>query len=95
MLVEASVVVVGVLGHGVAKAAPFVGLAVGASDVASEVEQGNGRRAALSAIGMSEIPFVSQTADIGLAVEDASWAAKDILDPDQKLEDWYYRTFLK
>ncbi|MBK7821329.1 MAG: hypothetical protein IPJ61_09670 [Tessaracoccus sp.] len=92
---KASVVVVGVLGHGVAKAAPFVGLAVGASDVASEVEQGNGRRAALSAIGMSEIPFVSQTADIGLAVEDASWAAKDILDPDQKLEDWYYRTFLK
>ncbi len=92
---KAAVVTVGILGHGVAKAAPGVGLVVGASDVASEVEQGNGRRATLSAIGMSEIPYVSQAADIGLAVEDASWAAKEILDPEQKVEDWYYRTFLK
>ena len=84
-----------ILLSGVAKAAPGIGIVAGAADVASEVNEGNGRRAVLAGIGMSEIPFVSQTADIGLAVEDAAWVAKEILDPEQKLEDWYYRTFLK
>ena len=92
---KALVVAGGILAHGVAKAAPVVGTAVGAADVASEVQAGDPRRATLTAIGMSEIPFVSQTADIGLAIEDASGAAKEILDPEQKLEMWYYNTFLK
>lgn len=84
-----------ILASGVAKAAPIVGTAAGAADVASEVSEGNSRRATLALIGMSEIPFVSQAADIGLAVEDAGWAAKDVLDPEQRLEMWYYNTFIK
>lgn len=84
-----------ILGHGVAKAAPIVGTAVGAADVANEAASGDVRRTALSALGMSEIPGVSQAADIGLAVEDAGWAAKEILDPERRLEDWYYNAFIK
>ena len=84
-----------ILASGVAKAAPGVGIAVGAADVVNEAQTGGARRATLAAIGMSEIPIVSQVADIGLAGEDAGWAAKEILDPEQKLEMWYYNTFLK
>lgn len=87
--------VVPILAHGVAKAAPGIGIAVGAADVASEIQAGDARRATLAAIGTSEIPIVSQVADIGLAVEDAGWAAKEILDPEQKLEQWFYNAFLK
>ncbi len=68
---------------------------VGAADVASGVQSGSARRAMLATIGMIEVPIVSQTADIGLAVEDAGWVAEDILDPEQKLEQRYYTTFLK
>ena len=93
--VKATVAVGGVLLSGVAKAAPVVGIGFGAADLASEVKSGDARRATLAAVGMSEIPIVSQAADIGLAVEDAGWAAKEILDPGQQLEMWYYNTFLK
>jgi RHS repeat-associated protein len=84
-----------ILASGVAKAAPLVGTLVGAADVANEVQAGDSRRATLTAVGMSEIPFVSQAADIGLAVEDAGWAAKEILDPEEKLEEWYLNAVLK
>jgi RHS repeat-associated protein len=86
--------VVPILAKGVAKATPLIGTAAGVYGVATELEQGNVRRATLEAIGTSEIPFVSQTADIGLAVEDAGWAAKDILDPEQRAEQWFYDKFL-
>jgi RHS repeat-associated protein len=88
-------VVAPILVSGAAKAAPGIGLALGVADVASEASQGNGRRAILSGIGTSEIPIASQAADIGLAIEDAGWAAKEVLDPEHKLEMWYYNTFLK
>jgi RHS repeat-associated protein len=84
-----------ILASGAAKAAPVIGVAAGAADVASEAAQGQGRRAVLAGIGMSEIPFVSQAADLGLAAEDAGWVAKEILDPERKAEDWFYRTFLE
>ncbi|MEO8677787.1 MAG: SpvB/TcaC N-terminal domain-containing protein [Vicinamibacterales bacterium] len=84
-----------IIAEGFARAAPGIGIAAGAYGVGSELAEGNKRRAVLSAIGMSEIPFVSQTADIGLAVEDAGWAAKEILDPEQTAEAWYYETFLR
>jgi RHS repeat-associated protein len=83
-----------ILLSGAAKAAPGVGLAFGAADVVNEAQTGGARRATLAAVGMSEIPLVSQAADIGLAVEDAGWVAKDIIDPEQKAEQWYYNTFL-
>jgi hypothetical protein len=93
-VVKVGLAIAPILFSGVAKAAPGLGIAVGAADVVNEAQTGGARRATLAAIGMSEIPFVSQTADIGLAVEDAGWAAKEILDPKQKFEGWYYNTFL-
>lgn len=84
-----------ILAGGIAKATPAVGTAFGAADVLSEAQSGDARRATLAAIGMSEIPIVSQVADIGLAVEDAGWAAKEIFDPERNLEMWYYNTFLR
>jgi RHS repeat-associated protein len=77
-----------ILLSGVAKATPVVGTAFGAADVVNEAQTGSARRATLSAIGMSDMPVVSQAADIGLAVEDAGWVAKDIIDPEQKAEQW-------
>lgn len=84
-----------ILLSGVAKAAPGIGIVFGAADVANEAQSGDVRRTTLAAIGMSEIPYVSQVADIGLALEDASWVAKEILDPEQRLETWFYNKFLK
>ncbi len=77
-----------ILASGLAKAAPIVGTVVGAYGVTSELEEGDVRGGMLDLVGMSEIPVVSQTADIGRAVEDAGWVAKDIIDPEQKAEQW-------
>ncbi len=71
-----------------ARLVPVVGTAAGAYAVADELAKGNIRRAALEAVGASEIPIVSQVADAGLLVEDVGWATKDALDPDQKAEQW-------
>ncbi|MFH0730302.1 MAG: SpvB/TcaC N-terminal domain-containing protein [Pseudomonadota bacterium] len=89
------VAVAPILASGVAKAAPVFSTTAGSHGVATEISQGNIRRGVLEGIGMSEIPIVSQTADIGLAIEDAGWVAKEILDPEQKMEQWFYNTFLK
>ena len=69
---------------------PGLGTAGGVYAVTDELVQGNFRRAGLEAIGASEIPFVSQTADAALLVEDVGWVAKDVIDPEQKLEQWVH-----
>jgi RHS repeat-associated protein len=86
--VKVVVVAAPILAHGAAKAAPGIGLVAGAADVANEASSGNTRKAALAACGMSEVPIVSQTCDLGSAAEDAGWAVKDVLDPEQKAEQW-------
>ncbi|OGW17913.1 MAG: hypothetical protein A3G93_02970 [Nitrospinae bacterium RIFCSPLOWO2_12_FULL_45_22] len=77
------------------KVIPFAGTAVGVGLAANEAYAGNYAAAFVEAAGASEIPIVAQVADVGSLAADIGWVAKDVLDPERKLEDWYYRTFLK
>ncbi|MBN2439942.1 MAG: VCBS repeat-containing protein [Spirochaetales bacterium] len=78
-----------------AKIIPFVGIGVGAGFAAKEAASGNYAAAFVEAAGASEIPIVAQVADVASLASDIAGVAKDVLDPEQKLEDWYWRTFLK
>ena len=76
------------------KVVPIVGTGIGVAAVASELSEGNYARAFVEAAGASEIPIVAQVADVGGLTADAAWIVKDhLLDPEGKLEQWYYERF--
>jgi len=77
------------------KLIPFVGAAVGGGLAAYEASKGNYAAAIVEAAGASEIPLVAQVADVASLAGDIGWVVKDVLDPEQKLEQWWYETFLK
>jgi hypothetical protein len=75
------------------KLIPLAGTGVGIGLAASEAHAGNYAAAFVEAAGASEIPIVAQVADVGSLLADIGWVAKDVLDPDEKLENWFRRTF--
>lgn len=77
------------------KVIPAVGTGVGVGSAAYELSKGNYANALVEAAGASEIPIVAQVADFGSLAADVSWAVKEVLDQDQKLEQWWYNAFLK
>ena len=77
------------------KVIPFIGTGVGVGLAASEAHAGNYAGALVEAAGASEIPIVAQVADIGSLAADVGWAVKDVLDPQQRLEQWWFNTVLR
>jgi RHS repeat-associated protein len=77
------------------KVVPFVGAGVGGALAAKEAYEGNYAAAFVEAAGASEIPVVAQVADIASLTADVAWVAKEAFDPEQKLEQWWYNTFLR
>lgn len=69
---------------------PAVGTAAGGATAAYELSQGNVAAAYLEAAGASEVPFVAQAADAANLVNDVGGVLKDHLDPEDKLEDFWY-----
>ncbi|WP_373509393.1 toxin TcdB middle/C-terminal domain-containing protein, partial [Thiocapsa sp.] len=78
-----------------AKLIPFAGTAVGFGLAANEAKAGNYAAAAVELAGASEMPILAQVADGGSLAAEIAWVAKDVLDPEQELEGWYYRAFLQ
>jgi RHS repeat-associated protein len=72
-----------------------IGTGVGVALAAKEFYAGNYAAAFVEAVGASEIPILAQVADIGSLTADIAWVAKDVFDPEQKLEQLWYETFLK
>jgi hypothetical protein len=77
------------------KLIPVVGIAVGVHSTVAEASTGNYAGAFVEAVGTSEIPILSQVADAGSIAAEVTWVAKEIFDPEQKLEQWWYENFLK
>ncbi len=68
-----------------AKLVPFLGTAAGAASV---VTAPNVYEGYIEAVGASELPIAAQVADVSLIVQDVGWELKDLIDPDQKAEQW-------
>lgn len=77
------------------KAIPLLGTAAGLYSFQAEAASGNYASAGVQLVGASEIPILAQVADFGSLAADLAWLAKELLDPEQQVEQWWYETFLK
>lgn len=77
------------------KVAPYIGTAAGFYAGTAEAASGHYADAAVQFIGASEVPILAQVADLGSLAADATWLAKEILDPEQRVEQWWYQHVLK
>jgi RHS repeat-associated protein len=77
------------------KVVPLLGTAAGLYSFQAEAASGNYASAGVQLVGASEIPILAQVADFGSLAADLAWLAKELLDPEQQVEQWWYETFLK
>jgi RHS repeat-associated protein len=69
---------------------PVIGSAAGGAAAGYALSQGDIAGAYLEAAGASEIPVVAQAADIANLVNDVGGVLKEHLDPEQKMEGFWY-----
>jgi hypothetical protein len=69
---------------------PILSAVGGGAAAGYALSQGDIATAYLEAAGASQIPIVAQVADAAMLVNDLGGVLKEHLDPDRKMEDWWY-----
>ena len=69
---------------------PIISAVGGGAAAGYALSQGDIATAYLEAAGASQIPIVAQVADAAMLVNDLGGVLKEHLDPDRKMEDWWY-----